>query len=199
MTGLSLCERLPLLVADNQHLVVIELGKTCEHRCVIAKSFVAVELHKLIEDKRKIVARLGTIRMPSDFNSLPGIKITENLLLRLDELSLQASQFLLLLCSQWRTFQCSYPIFDFIDRFFQWQSVEAARHTSTLQKLLGPIGQPRFSAAATAYVNSNLLYCQHPITYRQQPVQKNGWIVSFSALPSWRLVGQRVSWPTSFE
>jgi hypothetical protein len=44
-----------LLVADEQHLVLIELGKAGSDRAVVAKRFVAMQFDKLAEDQVQVI------------------------------------------------------------------------------------------------------------------------------------------------
>ena len=51
VAGRPLGQVLPLLVADEHHLVVVEVGEAGDDRLVVAEGAVAVQLDELLEDQ----------------------------------------------------------------------------------------------------------------------------------------------------
>ena len=51
VAGVALLERLAFLMADDHHLVAIELGPAGADRPVVAEGLVAVQLDELVEDQ----------------------------------------------------------------------------------------------------------------------------------------------------
>ena len=125
---LTLGERFSFLVADDEHLVAVELRKPGQHCRVVTEGPVAVELDELVEDERDVVARLRPVGVAGDLDGLPGIEAAEDPLLDLDKLTLQPSELLLLEGAERRGLQSGDPVLDLVDRLLEGKPVQAAGH-----------------------------------------------------------------------
>ena len=85
----ALLDRPSLVLPDDQHLLVLELGEARDHRPVVAKGAVAVQLDELVKDQLDVIEGLGPGRVPRDLDDIRGV-----------ELFVQLPKFLLDLGSQ---------------------------------------------------------------------------------------------------
>jgi hypothetical protein len=63
-------DRPTFVLADDQDFLVLELGEAGDHRPVVAKGSVPVQLDKLVEDQLDVVERLRPRRMPGDLHDV---------------------------------------------------------------------------------------------------------------------------------
>ena len=94
VAGLALGKILPLLVADEHHLDVIEVSKPRHDRLVVAEGAVAVQFEKLLENQIEVVAGLGALLVSRNLNNLPWIQIGIDLTLELRQLAAQPPNLL---------------------------------------------------------------------------------------------------------
>ena len=70
-TVLALFEVAALLLAEEHHLAVVELGEAGEDGTVIAVGAVAVQLNELVEDEFEVVERLRPRFVAGDLHGVP--------------------------------------------------------------------------------------------------------------------------------
>jgi hypothetical protein len=64
-----------LLRANHQNLFAAEACHAADHRRVVAKGAVAVNLAEVGEDVLNVIQRVGALGVAGQFDALPGIKI----------------------------------------------------------------------------------------------------------------------------
>ena len=69
-----------LLVADDEHRLIVVPGHAGDDRVVVGESPVAVDLDELGEQPRHVVEHAGAVRMPGHLHALPGLQIRVDLL-----------------------------------------------------------------------------------------------------------------------
>ena len=109
-----------LLMADDQHLVLIELGEAGEDRPVVAKAAVAVQFDELVEHQREIVGRVGPVLVPGDLHDLPRRQVGIDLGASFRRSRAAAAQlFVLLRRTHRELFQRAATPLEFQDRLFK--------------------------------------------------------------------------------
>ena len=94
VAGGPLGQVLALLVADEHHFHVVEVGQPGDDRLVVADGAVAVELEELLEDQVEVVAGLGPLLMARDLDGLPGIELRIDLAFERRQLAAEAADLL---------------------------------------------------------------------------------------------------------
>ena len=94
IAGRALGQVLALLVADEHHLVLVEVGQSRDDRLVVPHRAVAMKLDELLEDQLDVIPGLGASRMPGDLDDLPGVQLRIDLALQCGQLATQPTDLL---------------------------------------------------------------------------------------------------------
>ena len=92
MADAALFDRASLLMPDDHHFELIELGKAGADGPIVAERLVAVQLDEFVEDQVEIIGRHRPIGMPGDFDRFPRREIAEDFPRQLDQLAAQPPQ-----------------------------------------------------------------------------------------------------------
>jgi len=68
------------LSAHHQHFLAVEARHPANHRSVVAKCPVAMNLRKVSKDMLNVIQHIGTLRVPRQFRALPRIEVRVHLL-----------------------------------------------------------------------------------------------------------------------
>jgi hypothetical protein len=96
MTSGSLLIGSTFLMADDQHFVPAQFRETRQHRPVVTKKFVPMQLDEFVERKVQIVLGVWPVFVTRNLNNLPRRKIGVDASRRLGPLATQLSHLLLL-------------------------------------------------------------------------------------------------------
>ena len=88
---LAFLERLALLVADEHHPTVVELGQARDDRAVVAEGTVAMQLDELVEDQLDVVAGVRPIGMAGHLDDVPRVELVEHIALEPRDLDARRS------------------------------------------------------------------------------------------------------------
>src|SRR5438552_2708827 len=83
-----------LLMADHDHRLAVETGKTSDDRRVVRKRAVAVQFLEIGKQRGGVIERVRTLRMPSHLSDLPRRELSIDLSGERGALFLQALDFL---------------------------------------------------------------------------------------------------------
>ena len=122
-------ERLAFVMADDQHLVAIELGEAGAQRAVVAEELVAVQLDELVEQQVEIVGEHRPIGMPGDLHRFPRIELAVDAARRVGQLAAQRADLVAQLGRlRLGRFELRDLLLEPIDRLLECQAVGGAGH-----------------------------------------------------------------------
>ena len=128
MACLLLCESFSFLVTNNQNFMAINLRKPSEHGWVVTKSLVTVKFNKFIKNKAQVITCFWSVRMSSNFNSLPWIEIAKNLFLEIGTFPAKLLNLILRLLAERCCLEVGNFILEFVNWFLEGQTMKSASH-----------------------------------------------------------------------